>query len=313
MKISSLSFKTKLIGTVTISVIVCGLISIFGALYFCDREMRTGLIEKSRIIHGRLDVAAKYVAEQGGLQPMIEKFTAQYSDPSLLTDEDRQVILQQVPIYAAMKIGSEGAHNDHYNFRVFSNEPRNKKNVATAEEMAIFEKFEKDPKLEEIVENESDFVTVYRPVRLTASHGCFTCHGNPSTSPWKNGKDILGYQMENWKEGKLHGVFAVSNDIEVIAKAEAQRGGASPEVLLSLIILGSGLLIPILTYVVINGPINVLSRIANALSQSGQNVNEASDNIAGSSEALSQASTEQAASLEETAASLEEISSMIEK
>lgn len=48
---------------------------------------------------------------------------------------------------------------------------------------------------------------MYRPVRLSEKDGCLYCHGNPEKSIWGNGKDILGYKMENWSDGKLHGVF----------------------------------------------------------------------------------------------------------
>ncbi|NCN95290.1 MAG: DUF3365 domain-containing protein [Bdellovibrionales bacterium] len=311
--LSDLCFKSKLLCTVALSVLICGSVSIGVAMYYKSQEFKAGLVEKSRIVHSRLDAAAKFVAAQGGLEPIIETFTSKYDDPSQLTEDERLVILKQVPIYAAMEIGARDSDKDHYSFRVFSDEPRNKKNAATAEEMKIFNRFLEDPKLEEIVQDENGFVTVFRPVHLKASHGCFTCHGAPSTSPWKNGKDILGYQMEDWKEGKLHGVFAISNDTKAILKAQSGKEGISSTLMLALFIALGGMVALFISALVIKGPIGILAQISKVLSQSGVEVDEASKRIASSSQALSEASTEQASSLEETAASLEEISSMIEK
>ncbi|MAV89918.1 MAG: chemotaxis protein [Bdellovibrionaceae bacterium] len=311
--LKSFSFKSKLLLTVAASCIGLGAISIGIAVYYNSKEFHQGLVEKSRIIHGRLSEVSKYVAEQGGLEPMIKRFTSQYEDSSQLTDADKMVILQQVPIYASMKIGAENSEKDHYEFRVFSDEARNKKNKATPEEMQIFDRFKNDPNLNEIVEDEAGYVTVYRPVRLKESFGCLNCHGDPATSPWKNGKDILGYPMENWKDGKLHGVFAIKNDIAIVKQAQADAGKTSSTLMLSLmILLGGGFAIGFAA-LIIRGPIATLAQIANALNVAGSEVNQASEEIASSSEGLAQASTEQASSLEETAASLQEISSMIEK
>lgn len=313
MNFKDLSFRSKILMTVGFACLLCGVVSVGVAIHYNDVEFKHGLIEKSRIIHGRLDVAAKYVAEQGGLKPMIESFTHKYKDSSQLTDEDKAVILQQVPIYAAMKIGAEDAEKDSYNFRVFSNEARNKNNTASKDEMEIFSKFESDPGLKEWVSETATKITVYRPIRLAENRGCLNCHGHPSTSPWGNGKDILGYPMENWKDGKLHGVFAVSNDIPAILQAQAKLGGTSSTQMLSLYIFIGALFALGLSAFVVNSPIKALIAVADSLSHSGDQVGAASSQIASSSQELSRAATQQASSLEETASSLEEITSMISK
>ena len=308
-----LSFRAKMLGVVTLSCLICGSISVGVATYYNQKEFHDGLSEKSRTIHGRLDVAAKYVATQGGLKPMIEMYTKKYQDSSQLTAADKNVILQQVPIYAAMKIGAEGADKENYSFRVFSNEPRNKFNMATPEELVIFKKFEADTALEEVLVDNNERVTVFRPIRLSEKQGCFTCHGSPTTSPWGNGKDILGYPMEDWKEGKLHGVFAVSNSIAAVQQAEAKAGKTSSTVYLSLFILLGAIGTLIVAGYIISSPVSALKSIANTLSLAGDEVTSASGKIATSSQELSQATSSQAASLEETAASIEEMSSMVAK
>jgi len=296
---------------VAISCLVCGGISIGVAIHYNNEEFSHGLVNKSRIVHGRLDAAAKFVAQQGGLKAIISQYTTKYKDSSELTEEDKKIILKQVPIYAAMVIGAEESEKDMYNFRVFSDEPRNIENKASAHEMEIFQKFLNSSELKEYVDQSNNVVTVYRPVRITEKNGCLTCHGNPSTSPWGNGKDILGYKMENWADGKLHGVFAISNNISAIRKAETQ--GFSSTFFLGVFITLGGIVAMIFAYLVVRGPIKTMTDVVDVLSDASAQVSTVSTQIAGSSQDLSESTTQQSASLQETAASLEELTAMVSK
>lgn len=306
-----LGIKIKILMTVLMASLICAIVALGTSLYFNQIELRKGLVEKSKTIHSRLDVAAKYVAKQGGLAPMIEKFTQKYKDPSELSADEKLVILQQVPIFAAMKIGAEDSDKELYTFRVFSDEPRRKENLATATEMEIFRKFTDNPALQEWVDDNSNTVTVYRPIRLKEAHGCFTCHGDPASSPWGNGKDILGYPMENWKEGKLHGVFAVSSDLATIKAAHADIGTTSSTTYLILLITLGGIVALGMAAALIKGPVTTLQEVTRFLGESGGEMTSASQQIASSSQSLSQSTTEQASSLEETVATMEELTSMV--
>lgn len=216
-----------------------------------------------------------------------------------------------MPIVAAMKIGAKDAEKDDYEFRVFSDEPRNEGNKATSVEKVVFNKFLNDPQLKEYIDDNDESITVYRPVRLKKEIGCFTCHGDPKTSPWGNGRDILGYQMENWEDGKLHGVFAIRTDLKKLAMALSAKETIAPSnILIAAIFLG-GVLSLILSFLMIRKPIEKLNDIVKGLNHSGEEVTSAATQIASSSVELSQASTEQAASLQETSSTIEEISSMI--
>ena len=42
---------------------------------------------------------------------------------------------------------------------------------------------------------------------IVLGEDCMTCHGDPKTSPTGDGKDIVGFEMENWKPGVMHGAF----------------------------------------------------------------------------------------------------------
>lgn len=309
--LNQLSFKARLLSVVIFAIVICSLVSISGFLYFNKREFHKGIIEKSRAIHLRLDAASQYVATQEGLAPVIERMKLKYKSSEQMTKEDKEVVLKQVPIVAAMKIGAKDAEKDDYEFRVFSDEARNEGNQANKEELEIFDKFQKDKSLNEYIADNDDSITVYRPVHLKKEIGCFTCHGDPQSSPWGNGRDILGYKMENWEDGKLHGVFAIKTDLKKLAIAQSTNNMTSPRnILIGAIIIG-GLLGIAIAVAMIKKPIDNLNRIARGLHQSGDKVSSTAIQIATASEQLSQASTEQASSLQETSSSIEEISSMI--
>ena len=307
----SLSLKGRILVIVNLSCVICSATAMSLALYFNKQELYKGVIDKSNAIHMRLDAATDFVATQGGLLPVIERMKAKYKKPEEMTKEDKEIVLKQVPIVAGMKIGAKNADQDNYDFRVFSDEPRNEGNKSTLEELAIFKKFESDIHLKEHIINTGDFITVYRPVRLTKVQGCFTCHGDPKTSPWGNGRDIMGYQMENWQEGKLHGVFAIKTDIAKLIKKESDKTMFSPNLIWGLLITTGGGFAILIAVLLIKKPLENLNNIAKSLNDSSDQVSSAATLIASSSEDLSQATTEQAASLQETSASIEEISSMV--
>lgn len=308
-----LSLKTRILTVVMLACVLCAVTAIQGFLYFNEKAIEAGIINKEQTIHTQLSAATQYVASQGGLGTTINKFVSKYKSPDQLTQEDKIEILNQVPIYASLVIGKRNAKVDHYNFRVFSNEPRNKENLATLSEMEIFKKFEIDPSLKELVVKDKGEIITYKPVHIKKDHGCLTCHGSPEDSPWKNGQDILGYKMENWTDGKLHGVFAVSQNIDLVAKASNGDSFISGSTWLILAIMLGALISVAFAAGLLKAPIGILNNVATSLAEASEKVGTTSQQIAANAQQLAQATTEQAASLEETAASLEEMNSMIRK
>ncbi|AGH95419.1 methyl-accepting chemotaxis protein [Pseudobdellovibrio exovorus] len=310
---SQLSLKSRILSVVILSCFLCASVAIQSFLYFNAKELEAGIVNKQKTIHTQLNAATQFVGKQGGLQTVVEKYQKKYRSPDQLTNAEREEILNQVPIYASLLIGQQNTHVDQYEFRVFSDAPRNKDYLATTQELEVFRQFERSPDLNEIIKNEDGIITTYRPVRLSEDHGCMTCHGSPSQSPWGNGRDILGYKMEDWKDGKLHGVFAVSQNIDLVAKASTQGQIITPRGWLILGILLGALASVLISAYILKTPIHSLSRAANAITQASDQVSVTSQRMANSSQQLAQATTQQAASLEETAASIEELNSMVSK
>jgi methyl-accepting chemotaxis protein len=267
------------------------------------------LADKSRAILSRLEVGAKYVAEMDTLEGVISETVKKFPDGKL-PDEQKLKVLKSVPIFAAMQIGEKGAEEEHYQFRIASDHPRGKKNEADDREKALIEKFRVDPKLKEHVEVTPDgkFLKVTRPIRISEKQGCLLCHGRPDTSPWKNGKDILGYEMENMKDGDIRGTFSIISSLEPVKTSVRDS---------VIDIIKWGFLITILAmvaaFLIIRRPIESLTVLTTSLSETAEEVAAMSAQIASTSVQLNSGVTEQAAALEETSASMEEMSAMVSR
>lgn len=300
-----MKFSWKVMLNIVLACVICTAAAVFVSSSRISSQGELQLIEKSKAVLSRLEAVRSYISSQGGLENSIKDALLEHPD-GILPPEAKLTILKQVPIFAAMKVGAEGAATEGYKFRIFSDEPRNKDNMATTAELDILKKFEADPKIQELSAITEDEIIVYRPVRLTASQGCLNCHGNPEHSPWKNGKDILGYQMENWADGKLHGGFAVISSRSEIKAAAAHAtwyiiGWSSGLSLVALLI----------SFLLLKKPMTALSGIAEKLQNTGVIVAQASSEISKSSSGLSTSATTAAASIEQTTATTEEMSSMI--
>lgn len=300
-----MNLNTKVLLSIAAASIVCTSVAVFVSSTKISAQGEQQLIEKSKAILSRLEAARNFVAAQDGLRSSIDKAVKESTDGQLSKDA-KLVILKQVPIFASMKIGSHGAEEEGYQFRIFAREPRNKDNTPTEHEKNILQRFEEEESLPEISEVRENEIVVYRPVRLSEAQGCLTCHGSPKTSPWNNGKDILGYPMEDWRDHKLHGVFAV---ISSKSEIKAAAAGATREIVLSSSLLS--LIAIFIGYAVLKKPMRSLTNIAEKLEEFGTSVAEASGDISQSSQDLNASAMTAAVSIEQTTAATEQMSTMI--
>lgn len=307
----SMNFRTKVLLTVFLACVVCTI----GAGAIAGIKVKENgykaLSEKSSAILSRLEASRSYVATQGLLDSIISETVQRYPDGEI-PDRQKENILKVVPIYASMKVGEAGAAKEHYSFRIAADNPRNPDNAPTATEAKFLHQFESDPSLTELtnIDPVANTYAVMRPVHLKESEGCMNCHGHPSTSVWGNGKDVLGYDMENWADGKLHGMFTIISDL---APLQAQISNTRWYIAK----WGTGILVlcVVCAFLFVGKPLKVfLDTITDAvenLGDSSELVLSAGHQLTSGSTSLAQGATEQAASLEETAASLEEIASMV--
>ena len=304
-----LNFRNRMLLTIAVACLVSTAAAIIVSSKKLNNNGEEALIEKSRAILSRLEVGASYVAQMGTLDTVVTETLHKFPDGKI-SDDQKLKVLKSVPIFAAFKIGETGAEKENYKFRVASDHPRNKDNQADETETSLIEKFRADPSQTEHVEITADGqqIRVTRPVRISQTQGCLTCHGHPSTSPWKNGKDILGYAMEDMKDGDIRGTFTIISSLAPVK--QSIKASTQNIVLWGSLITLSALF---LAFMVIRKPIAGLSDLANSLSETAEEVAAMSSQIASTSVQLNSGVSEQAAALEETSASMEEMSAMVSR
>ena len=305
-----MTFRTRILLTVVLACLVCTASAVLISGIKVKDNGRAGLIEKSSAIISRLEAARKFVATQGTFQPLLNELIAKYPDGQI-PEAEKGRLFKTVPIVSSILIGADSAAEEHYQFRVVAENPRNPANAPTAEETQFLKDFEADPGKAQVehFDRASNSLWVMRPIRIRQADGCLACHGAPATSPFHNGKDALGYPMENWKDGDLHGMFKVISDLAPLDAAVAASNWSIAGWcfgIMALCVLGA--------LVFVGRPVQVfISTIASSvmnLSEVGKSVYAASEQIAASSNDLAQGAARQSASLEETSAAMEEISSL---
>lgn len=210
-----LKVRTKLLLLVIVPLLACiGTAIIISTIKLKKQGIET-LKEKTQSILAKMEAVRTYVAHSFDLDEEFETLVSAYPDGNLPNDV-KESLLKKVPIIASMEVGADKTQDDTYDFRVASLTARNSRNKASTQEEAFINQFINDKSLNEIdfVNKESNEFWVMRPVRLSKAQGCLKCHGHPSTSPWGNGKDILGYDMENYKDGDIVAIFTLKSSLD---------------------------------------------------------------------------------------------------
>jgi methyl-accepting chemotaxis protein len=306
----NLSFQNKILALIVLTGVAAAGVGLYVASGKIMEVGEKGLKEEAQTVLTQIENASAFVSRQGYLEQQV-KDVVRRTPSGQISQEDKFKILHSVPVFAALKLGEEvGKSNKHLKFRVFDPEPRNPDNKATDEEMAFYRRFESDSNLKEIVEHSPDGneVWVMRPVRLTAEAGCLACHGDSATSPWGNGKDVLGYPMENMKHGDLNGVFMIKADLHDVQAASANS-------VWSILLWTGGALALVLALAItlIKASMNRLTRISNNMSTTEGELTQNSVHLDQISQSLSSSTQEQAAAIQETASAVEEMRAMAQR
>nr|WP_319401472.1 methyl-accepting chemotaxis protein [uncultured Carboxylicivirga sp.] len=348
-----MTFRTKLILVVFVPLFMATGIAIYISATMLKHQGMETLERKTKAILTRMEAVRTYVAHQFDFSDEQNKVKMNHPDGNL-TSAAKDSVLRKVPIFASMAVGKDNAEKDSYAFRVASLKARNKENKATALETDFINQFKGDPSLEDLTytNKETNELWVMRPVRLSEEQGCLHCHGHPSRSPWGNGKDILGYKMENYADGDMVGMFVLksslnanNNEVQANIKSAIWRITITMLIILLLVVIFSSLFIRS-TNTKIQNIIKINKRIANGdltqklevkgndeFSEINRNLNQMTESLTNvvqsvietskqlNSESLSttklskqlaESSNSQAAAVEEISVSVEEISASIE-
>jgi methyl-accepting chemotaxis protein len=224
-----------------------------------------------------------------------------------LRETYRQTALYNtIPIVASWQAAAKSAKAQGYEFATPSRPDipaRNPKNDLGAQYAGAFKAFAAGAEEYFVQDRTSNRLILARPVRLAES--CLHCHGDPALSPAKDGKDLLGFPMENMKLGDIKGAFVLSapltNDPVIAGTMRSMS-------VVSLFLLAGAVgCFQLFNRRYIDRP---LDKVIEQIDAASTQTSAAATEIASSSQSLADGASNQAASLEETGASLEELSSM---
>lgn len=307
MTLRSMKLQSKLILYLAVSSVLAMLIGMFVQKLVIDEVeidrakagMRSALVQAETVRENASRLASGKVYDYSRLLAEIEE-----------SDDFRETAFYgTIPVVASWKSVERVAGENGYTFRIIKRQPRNAKNEPNAKERAILESLKRTGADEYFADDsEADELVYARPIRLTQD--CLFCHGDPDTSPSGDGLDLLGYEMEDWREGEMHGAFvlrASKSELRAMG-AKAFLEGAGRSALFTMpsvfcVIMGLVWMLRRTVFRPIREKLGSVGAFARSNFQSSQV-------IRGASVELSEGVSRQAASIEETAATLEEIASL---
>ena len=266
-------------------------------------------------------------------------------------------IFGTIPVVAGWLAAGEAAKKEGIAFKTPSFEARNKENEPKSgsfESTMLRDLTDQADKAGDLnihrVDTATNTLHYMRAIKLDAS--CLMCHGDPANSASKDGKDILGFKMENWTVGKVHGAFHIAMPLAPVDAQVASFIGGSMMWTVPLFI-GSGIFFIWLLRRIISRPLGKLEASLKDIAQGEGDltvrlvdnredeigrickffnlfvkkiedviqevkagtaqIDAGATQISTASQSLAEGSSQQAASLEEISASIEEMSSMTQQ
>ncbi len=223
-------------------------------------------------------------------------------------DLRNSTIYGTIPVVAAWKAIEEVAKKEEYEFRIPKHQARNPKNNPTPDEELILKEFEGGKQTEYFkIDKARNEIVFASPIVLSGD--CLLCHGDPQRSPTGDGKDIVGFPMENWKAGEVHGAFVLKAKLDRVDKVVAAAFLQTLVWIIPLtVLIGAGFYLLVRKYIV-----RPLNAVIDEIDTTSDQTTNSAEHVSTTSQSLANGASQQAASLEETSASLEQISSMTQR
>lgn len=235
----------------------------------------------------------------------LDKLVAEARTASDMRDT---ALYNTIPVVAAWNAIQDFADSKNYEFRISKHEARNPKNLPTPDEEAVLARLHEDTTRDYFEIDEVNQQIVFA-VPVILSGDCMTCHGDPANSPTGDGKDMLGFTMENWEAGDMRGAFILKADLAPV-KAAARAEIVSTIAWIIPLVAGVGLGFYFFNRRYIVRP---LKHTVDEFSEASNQTAAASTQLAEASQTMAECASEQASSLEETSASLVEMASVTQR
>lgn len=158
-------------------------------------------------------------------------------------------LFSTLPIVVGWTSAQEAAKHEHIDFKIASFDARNKDNEPAP---GSFREKLLRRLTEQFNAGSGDFVGEIDPATNTyhymraikLSESCMSCHGVPE--PGSDGKDPVGFRMEGWRVGQMHGAYEVQLPMKLIDDQVASflTGGLAWST--PLVLVGIGALVVLL-------------------------------------------------------------------
>ena len=264
---------------------------------------------------------------------MAELAEARAADPDY--DYTQSRIFGTIPVVAGWTAAENAAEKEGLSFRITAFEARNPKNEPTAEGEPF--RYQMLTDLTEQVKSGGDISmnrvnsetnTLHYMRAITLTDDCMMCHGQPGgpNDPDGDGQDILGFAMEGWEPGKMHGSYELMMPLGTM-DASVANFVATGAMWTAPLLIGGALIFALLMRRMFSKPMaNLIHRVRDIAEGEGdltQRIDSGSkdelgvlsgwfdkfiERIQGTIRDVSEASTEVAAAATEIAASSEEMS-----
>ena len=213
-----------------------------------------------------------------------------------------------VPVVAAWTAVRKAIEGTPMQFRIVRDKPRNSDNAPKSDfDRKLLNAVDGEGKNEIfLVDREAGMIAYARPVIMSKS--CLACHGNPANSKTGDGRDILGFQMEGWKEGDRRGAYVLS-----VPTSYMDQPVRESMVEATLWATPSALIVMLGAIAFVTRINRRLMETTSHLESGSQQLTSASSEVSKASQRLAEGAREQAASLEETSSSLEEIATVTKR
>ena len=245
---SKLKIRTK---------ILLPIILIF-ALAFAINEILVVRATKEAAFDAALNQARSVVqALENSRERMGDLWNADIYDQEKLMADIKGNFFSIVPIVAALRQGEALAEGADFTFRVPKVSPRNPKNEPSKVELEMLNYLKANPNEPEywIEDKAINSIRYMKPIKLTAD--CLACHGSLEHSITGTLTDPLGYTMEQWNVGEIHGAFEIIQPLDEV-DAAVNASILSGTVLTLVAIALTVLILVLLLNRIINKPLGLL-------------------------------------------------------
>ncbi|MDQ8203886.1 methyl-accepting chemotaxis protein [Pelagicoccus sp. SDUM812003] len=300
---------TKLVLFVSVSAALATVLSLFVQ----KRVINDVQVNRTREAMRSTLIQAETVRENGTklLEANAFDFEALINELDEVESYRDATIYKTIPVVAAWESIDKISKEYGYDFRIAKREARNEENNPTPAEEKILKALESGELKEYFLDDKANDQLVYaRPIVLSGD--CLKCHGDPAHSPTGDGKDILGFDMEGWKEGEMHGAFILKADKKELRAAATTALGEGIGGSLLLIVPVVGLLVFVIYLVTKRTVVGPMVANFRAIAKASDDSDALSRDFSKSGRALADGVHQQVSSIEETSATLEQLSGMTE-